>query len=355
MQTALWHNIATHSVTCITLSVPAEMYVVFKFSNTSTLHYFEMYLFSSSSRDALQRQEEMRLIRSATENLAEGKLRVWHFLRTGGHVSFPKETHRWGEKKSHGRSVDITFVAHGAIRDSVIPACYLLPLPTIADLLLYSPWNCVMNVDAVFGVATGLMKPQHHVFKTRDGAQISEGELDQLPNSWNSMKKAGAQMIPNIVLSPLKSKQDGIWRSFEVLAKKYSGPERNCIVIPFILPAGSDSFQSVPLFLVMLALSLVLMSSRFHSTVHLTACLGDQSVSHKFDKKYLKTQYACTADNTVMSSSPDMFPGSCFNGWRRFWGLWGEHGEKVPRFTSCPAWITGKFQSDSLGVSSFLP
>lgn len=311
--------------------MPAETYVVLKFSNTLRLHYFEMHLFSSSfSRDALKRcEEEMRLIRSATKNCKNDTVLRW--LRENSECGtfcglvdmfhFLKKHIDEEEKKSHGDSVDITLVAHGAIRDSLIPACYLLPLPTIADLLLYSPWNCVMNVDAVFGVATGLMKPHHRVFKNRDGVQISDGELGQLPNSWNSMKKAGAQMIPNIVLSPLKSKQDGVWRSFEVLANKYGCPERNRIVIPFILPTGSDSFQSVPLFLVMLALSLVLMSSRFHATVHLATCLGDQSVSHKFDKKYLKTQYACTADNIVMSSSPDMFPGSYFSGWRHFWGL----------------------------------
>lgn len=288
-----------------------------------------MHLFSTCSRDALKRREQMKLITSATENCKNDTVLRWlrensergTFCGLVDMFHFLKKHIDEEEKKGHGRSVDITFVAHGAIRDSLIPACYLLPLPSITDLLLYSPWNCVMNVDAVFGVATGLMKPQHRVFKTRDGTQISDRQLGQLPNSWNSMKKAGAQMVPNIILSPLKSEQDGVWRSFEFLTKKYGGPERNRIVIPFILPTGSDSFQSVPLFLVMLALSLVLMSSRFQATVHLAACLGDQSIHHKFDKKYLKTQYACTADNTVMSSSPDMFPGSCFSGWKRFWGL----------------------------------
>ncbi|CAL8307796.1 unnamed protein product [Merluccius merluccius] len=53
------------------------------------------------------------------------------------------------EKKNHSNSVDITFVAHGAIRDSKIPASCLLPLSAITDVLLYSPWNCTMDFDAV--------------------------------------------------------------------------------------------------------------------------------------------------------------------------------------------------------------
>lgn len=266
------------------------------------------------------------LIKSATENCKNE--RVLHWLRENSEseafyglvdmYDFLKKHIDEEEKKNHGNSVHITFVAHGAIRDSMISASCLLPLSTITDVLLYSPWNCSINVDAVYGVATGLIKPQHRVFKTKKCAQIPDGVLTKLPNYWNSMKKAGDQMIPNIMLSPLNPQEDGVWAGFETLTKKYGGPESNRIVIPFILPAGSDCCQSVPLFVVTLALSLVLLSSRFHATVHLAACLSDLSDGHKFDKDYLKTQYACATDTIMMTSSPDMFFVSWFDGLKRF-------------------------------------
>ncbi|XP_033501105.1 uncharacterized protein LOC117268614 [Epinephelus lanceolatus] len=208
------------------------------------------------------------------------------------------------EKKNHSNSVDITFVAHGAIRDSMIPASCHLPLSSVTDVVLYSPWNCTMDANVAYSVATGRIKPQHRVFtcNTKDGCQIPKEKHQpmNLPDHWNSLKKAGDQMIPNITLSPL-TPQDGFWEGFQSLSKKYGEPERNRIVIPYVLPAGSVSFSVVTL-----ALSLVLFFSRFQATVHLIACLGDQSAGRKFDRDYLRTQYACTVDNTIMTSSPDI-------------------------------------------------
>ncbi|XP_038566030.1 uncharacterized protein LOC119896609 [Micropterus salmoides] len=225
--------------------------------------------------------------------------------------NFLKERIDVEEKKNHSNSVDITFVAHGAIGDFMIPASCLLPLPSITDVLLYSPWNCTSSADVVYGVATGRIRPQHRVFKCDkdDGCLIPDGEHRpvKLPNYWNSMKTAGDQLIPNITVSPLKPPEDGVWERYESLTKKYGEPERNRIVIPFILPAERTSLQSVPFSVVCLAASLVLLSSRFQATLHLSACLGDRSAGQKFDKDYLQTQYACAVDSTVMTPSADMF------------------------------------------------
>ncbi|KAM7371380.1 hypothetical protein PAMP_008631 [Pampus punctatissimus] len=215
------------------------------------------------------------------------------------------------EKKDHSNTVDIIFDAHGSIKESMIPASWLLPLSSITDVILYSPWNCVITADVAYGVATGRIKPQHRVFycgQTKS-CQIpgEKHRPTKLPDHWNSMKKAGDKMIPNITLSPLKPPEDGSWKRFESLKKQYGQPGRNRIVIPFILPEESSSLESVPFFIVTLALSLVLLSSRFKATVHLTACLGGRSAGKKFDQEYLKQQYACTMDNTGMQCSPDMF------------------------------------------------
>ncbi|CAK6978913.1 uncharacterized protein LOC121884734 [Scomber scombrus] len=213
------------------------------------------------------------------------------------------------EKKDHSDSVHITFDAHGCISDSMIPASCLLPLSSITDVILYSPWNCTITPDVAYGVATGRIKPRHREFysRTGQGCEVPDEKHrpTKLPDCWNSMKKAGDQKIPNITVSPMTPPDDGTWKRFESLKEQHGQPGSNRIVIPFIVPAGSSSLERVPFFNVTLALSLVLLSSRFEATVHLTACLSNSS-AEKFDQEYLKQQYACCINDTGMKCSPDM-------------------------------------------------
>ncbi|XP_040011738.1 uncharacterized protein LOC120805508 [Xiphias gladius] len=239
-------------------------------------------------------------LRTNSESGAFAKLvDMFHFLQK--HIDEE-------EKKNRSDIADITFLAHGSIGDSMIPANCLLPLSTIADVVLYNPWNCLTTSDVVYGIATGLIKPQHRVFSCRknDGCQIPDGKHcpTNLPNHWNSLRNAGERMVPNIMVSPLQP-EDGVWQRFEFLTKKHGPLRRNQIIIPFILP-GKRS-ESVPFFVVTLALSLVLLSSRLKATVHLAACLGERSAGQKFDEDYLKEQYAYTINSTLMTASPDMF------------------------------------------------
>ncbi|MEQ2159324.1 hypothetical protein GOODEAATRI_021639, partial [Goodea atripinnis] len=255
------------------------------------------------------------LMKLAEENCTNPTVLTW--LRQNSHTfiklvdifNFLKKHIDEEEKKDHSDIVDITFVAHGSIGDFMIPASCLLPLASIRDVVLYSPWNCVIYADVAYSIATGRLKPEHRLFycTKKDGCTV----LDQmhrpknLPDHWNSMKKAGDQMIPNIRVSPLKAPEDAYWARFEYLTKKYGPPGRNRIMIPFILP-GKES-QSVPFSVVTLALSLVLLQSRFKATVHLDACLGDRSVGQKFDREYLEKQYSWAPDGTGMKCSSDIF------------------------------------------------
>ncbi|XP_019218953.1 uncharacterized protein LOC109203671 [Oreochromis niloticus] len=259
--------------------------------------------------------ERKRLINLAIENCKDETVLQWlrensesgTFRKLSDMFDFLKSKIDEEEKKNHDDTVDIIFVAHGSIRDSMIPAKCLLPLPTITDLVLYSPWNCGTTGAVTYGIATGKMRPQHRVFyhrKEKDSKITPDTHQPlNLPDYWNSLKKAGGRKIPNIIVSPLQE-DDGVWETFKSLSTKHGPPGRNRIVILFSLPAESES---VPFSVVALALSLVLLSSRFKATVHFNACLSDKSSGQKCDRKYLQEQYYCTEDNTVMTCSPDAF------------------------------------------------
>ncbi|XP_008293158.1 uncharacterized protein LOC103367039 [Stegastes partitus] len=283
--------------------------------------------------------ERKRLITAALEKCKDQTILKWlrenaesdAFSELVEMFNFLKRHIDEEEKKNHDDSVDITLVAHGAIRDTMIPACCLLPLDSIVDVVLYTPWNCNITADVTYGIATGRLKLHHRVFycgtkkqlkfpgekyralnvsnslkkpEMRECCPVPDGkhQPSNLPDQWNSLKRAGGQMIPNIIIGFL-TPDDGVWKSYKSFSEKHGAPGRNRIVIPFVLPA--ERGRCVPLSVIMLALSLVLLSSRFKATVHLAACLGHISAEYKMDT--LKDQYSSTADNTGMKTSPDMF------------------------------------------------
>ncbi|PWA15252.1 hypothetical protein CCH79_00020869, partial [Gambusia affinis] len=224
---------------------------------------------------------------------------------------FLKEKIDEEEEKNHSNEVDITFVAHGAITASMMPASCLLPLTTVSDVVLYSPWNCYLEATAAYGIATGKIQPVHREFYCSPdrGCKVPDNRHrpKHLPDGWNSMKKTGNQEIPNIIVSPLKTPEDGVWKKFERLESRHGNPGRNHILIPLILPEEDDEDdEDIPLPVVTLALSLVLMFSRFQATLHLTVCLGKLSRKMKLDEEALKQQYACTIDFTGMTSADKM-------------------------------------------------
>lgn len=222
---------------------------------------------------------------------------------------FLKEKIDKAEENNHSNDVDITFVAHGAITDSMMSASHLLPLPTVSDVVLYSPWNCYLEANAAYGIATGKLQLVHREFfcSPGRGCKIPDKnhQPSRLPKRWNSMKKAGHQKIPNIIVSPLKIPEDGAWKKIEYLESRHGEPGRNHVLIPFILPS-IDPKEDIPLPVVTLALSLVLMFSRFQATLHLTVCLGKLSRKMSLDEEALKRQYACTIDYTGMTSAENM-------------------------------------------------
>ncbi|XP_033501108.1 uncharacterized protein LOC117268616 [Epinephelus lanceolatus] len=247
------------------------------------------------------------------------------FLKVVNMFNFLKQALDVEKEKIVCENIHITFVAHGSIEQTMIPANTLLPLSTIEDLVVYSPWNCAINAGVAYGVAKGIIELKHRAFccTEEDDCQIPDEDHQptNLPNRWNSMKTAKGRMVPNILVSPLTKEEDDAWEDFEHLQVKYGRPGLNRIVIPFIVPGDSD--EEVPFSDIILALSLVLYFSKYKATVHLAACLGKTSDETTLDEDYLKEQYACTIDNTAMMSSAEMLIDKHTNLYRSLHTLFG--------------------------------
>ncbi|KAL7378775.1 hypothetical protein ABVT39_018566 [Epinephelus coioides] len=311
MTQTLREQLDTMSSSCReTLRVFAEMLRCIEDSNRSSEEKRKMRAFVLKM---FEHEDFMEWLRGHLEPESI-KSRCQTFLKLIDKFNFLKQAlDEEKEKLVNKDNIHITFVAHGSIEQEMIPANTLLPLHTIKDVVVYSPWNCAINADVAYGIAKGTIEPQHRLFRCteEDACQIpDEGHRPtNLPNHWNSMKTAAAkrQMIPNILVSPLRKPKDGAWERFMFLQEKHGRPGINRIVIPFILPdEWDDDVSRVPFSVVITTLSQVLKSSGYRATVHLAACLGKRSARTNLHEGYLKEQYACTINNTAMITSDEM-------------------------------------------------
>ncbi|KAM6965876.1 uncharacterized protein LKV04_018374 [Tautogolabrus adspersus] len=186
------------------------------------------------------------------------------------------------KKKTDREDIDIIFVAHGSIEEPLMPASTLLPLSTIKDVNLYSPWNCLIDSNVAYGIITGSIQPHHRTFGCAERrCQNHNNHLPtKLPPYWNSMKNEGAGLIPNIIVEPLKS-EDPAWNGVVFLRETFGQPGTNRVFLPYTIPEGFEErfgySMAIPFYVVTLALSLVLFIFPFQATVHLAACLGRSS------------------------------------------------------------------------------
>ncbi|KAG7454532.1 hypothetical protein MATL_G00260780 [Megalops atlanticus] len=225
------------------------------------------------------------------------------------------------------RPLDIVIIAHGSTMTRFMPARCLMPLVTVEDVILYSPWNCVIDANVAYGIATGSIQPQDRVFSNAVTPNEAPFHFPRiLPQHWNSMSSSPYPEIPWIILHPVKPREP-VWRIFvELMSRRGVFQPANRILIPYIVPDGVDEklFPSVPLFVLTLALSIVLWPLQVRAKIHLAACLGfdDESRCSKtqMDITRCVMQYAYTVDHTMMSSTNVTVDNKLFRALRSMFG-----------------------------------
>ncbi|KAK5607944.1 hypothetical protein CRENBAI_008104 [Crenichthys baileyi] len=236
------------------------------------------------------------------------------------------------EEKKRGRKggrIDLVFLAHGAIESRMIPASFLQPLTSITDVLLYSPWNCLLSAEAAYSIATGVIQLLHRIFECSDPNLCCNPDIDHqpfsLPNYWNSMRNSGNNYVPNIMVSPVGAPDDKAFEDFIALEKEFGPPAAHRYLIPYLHPG----FGRVPFFTVTLALSVVLHVLENEATVHLAACLGKTSPETMMEENYLNGQYAYTVNNTGMSIHKNTLNGCSLALLAFFWTDEDQHTPTV--------------------------
>ncbi|MEQ2264619.1 hypothetical protein XENORESO_014480 [Xenotaenia resolanae] len=258
--------------------------------------------------------EEKELIKYAIKHATDQVVKEW-LIHNAESVDFfnlvdlfysiqQRLSEEWEKKKEKDREkkkIELVFLAHGEIENSMIPALCLLPLTSITDVLLYSPWNCLLFPEAAYSIATGAIQPHHRLFGCTTQLECpfspEAHTTFNLPNYWNSMRNTGVQLVPKIMVSPVGTSNDKAFEYFIALENNFGAPAANRYLIPYLAPG----FGRVPFFVVTLALSLVLFLSGYEATVHLAACLGKSPGGTRMMEDYLKWQYAYTVDNTGMT------------------------------------------------------
>ncbi|XP_067252600.1 uncharacterized protein [Chanodichthys erythropterus] len=199
-----------------------------------------------------------------------------------------------------GKHIDIVFVAHGSIVDQFMPAGGLVPTPNIRDTILYSPWNCLIDSRAAFGIAQGNIQVTDREFYNTSNELYYEP--NPLPDHWNCMRRS-LHDIPGILLSPV-TPEERAWAFFHQFWMDRSMEIEDRIIIPYLVPQNMlNAFRQIPLYMFIFVTSFVLMLSGRTATVHLAACLG-RAGSPPMPAEW-RTQYAFTSDRTVMTMYMD--------------------------------------------------
>ncbi|KAG9330510.1 hypothetical protein JZ751_016219 [Albula glossodonta] len=188
-----------------------------------------------------------------------------------------------------------------------MPARSLMPLEYIADVCLYSPWNCSIDSSVAFGIMQGCIEPHNRQFYN---LETTETPLYRhLPPAWNTMRRVDYQEIPWIMISPVIENQP-VWNYFRDPANmgRIAQIAQNRIICPYIVPdnANRNHFAPAPFPALTLALSLILLIARVRATVHLAACLGFDAESRDLrspqDRLKCEQQYAYTLDGSRMTT-----------------------------------------------------
>ncbi|XP_043956257.1 uncharacterized protein LOC122822004 [Gambusia affinis] len=262
--------------------------------------------------------EKRELIDYAIKNSPYPEVKQWlidnagsdvfcHLVNLGNFIKqkLYEEAEQKTEEDWKWRKIELVFLAHGSIENRMIPARCLMPLPSITDVLLYSPWNCLLYPEAAYSIATGSIQPDHRLFGCANpGLCYCSPETSRdvhvplhLPSRWNSMRDAGCQEIPNIMVSPVAKEGDPAFADFIALRECYGTPTANRYLVPYLAP----EIGRVPFFIVTLAISLVLLLTNHEATVHLAACLGKSPRNAVMQEERLSWQYSYTVDNTGMT------------------------------------------------------
>ncbi|XP_008414672.1 uncharacterized protein LOC103469003 [Poecilia reticulata] len=287
-------------------------------------------------KETRTRDEKRELIDHAINNTPYPEVKQWlrenaesdvffHLVNLTNFIAqkLNEEAKKKKGKDREKKKIELVFLAHGSIVDLMIPARCLLPLPSITDVLLYSPWNCLLYPEAAYSIATGSIQPHHRQFGCTNPDLCpflpAAHTSFRLPHSWNSMRNTGLQSVPIIMVSPVAKIGDPAFAAFIALAAHFGEPAANRYLIPYLAPW----IGKVPFFIVTLAMSLVLFFSGYEATVHLAACLGKSPGNAVMQEEYLQWQYAYAVDNTGMTvprESIRYIDGPVFNMFKAVFG-----------------------------------
>ncbi|XP_049336880.1 uncharacterized protein LOC125802540 [Astyanax mexicanus] len=205
----------------------------------------------------------------------------------------------------HGRvlsgELHIVLVGEGSFNNQVCPAELLIPGDSITDTILYSPWNCSIDANVAYGIATGDLQLQHRHFWNN---QAMEQQQPQVPDHWNSIRAQHQEFVPEIILGPITANADLI----TALADWINLYNRNRIIIPYA--AGGNLahwLPSVPLYQIIGAIAVLLKIIPPHkATIHLAADL-EYGEAAQPNVERLNAQYVYTPAGTVMTTQNMQF------------------------------------------------
>ncbi|XP_072534773.1 uncharacterized protein [Salminus brasiliensis] len=185
----------------------------------------------------------------------------------------------------------IVLVGDGSFTDQIHPVIWLVPLDTISDTVLYSPWNCSIDAKVAYGISTGGIQPKHRAFRRRS----PEMEHQERPPNWNCMRAQYQNHIPEIILGPKRTFSDDVRQLGDIANVKELLKKHNRLVILYELNDGLPLYQIIGVIAFLLRFM-----PPYKATIHLAAGLEYRGPASP-NVQMLREQYAYTPEGTMMT------------------------------------------------------
>lgn len=195
-------------------------------------------------------------------------------------------------------TVDVVVLAHGHIEAELQPVSAYYEIYNVEDVVLYEPWNCLVNACAVFKIITGTITPADRQFYSLGSNHYIT--LLNLPHRWNSLPRS--HYIPKIMLKPLTQEEEA-YRVLQALCRDISRLPDSRIVFPYVYVAGTRDWfpEQIPFYLLVNVIALVGLAFNCNIKIHLAACLGSDQDLPDYMKSLCQDQYCLAPNNTVMT------------------------------------------------------
>lgn len=159
---------------------------------------------------------------------------------------------------------DLTFVAHGEVRQPLHPSLLNYMNGHIDSVILYVPWGCCLDASAAWGIATNTI--------TRDRVEYTPPDMvfPDSPSTWNILPKQDNTRIPDVVFTPIQA-NESVYQELCCISRMIQKPLSGLVLV--FEPGTPLPLGEIKLWVLCAAVALSAWIFDLKFRIHIASCL----------------------------------------------------------------------------------